>query len=144
VLELAPTPEQGRRLTRAAVRRALVAAGRRRNLQTRVVPVHDALAAPQLAAPGPVQAAYREVVVALVAMLGCLNQQITGLEQQLAARFGAHPDAGIMCSLPGLETVLGARVLGEFGDDRAGMPPPRAARPSPAPRRSPVPRGCAP
>jgi hypothetical protein len=62
VLELAPTPEQGRQLTRAAVRRALVAGGRRRNLQARVVAVHDALAAPQLAAPEPVAAAYREVV----------------------------------------------------------------------------------
>jgi hypothetical protein len=52
VLALAPTPEQGRQLTRAAVRRALVQAGRRRNLQARVVAVHDALATPQLAAPG--------------------------------------------------------------------------------------------
>jgi transposase len=66
VLELAPTPEQGRRLTRAAVRRALVGAGRRRNLRARVVAVHDALAAPQLAAPAPIEAAYREVVGALV------------------------------------------------------------------------------
>jgi hypothetical protein len=62
VLELAPTPEQGRRLTRATVQRALVGAGRRRNLRTRVVAVHDALAAPQLAAPAPIEAAYREVV----------------------------------------------------------------------------------
>src|ERR671913_208161 len=76
VLELAPTPEQGRRLTRVAVRRALIGAGRRRNLQARVVTVHDALAAPQLAAPAPIEAAYREVVAALVAMLRCLNEQI--------------------------------------------------------------------
>jgi transposase len=85
----------------------------------RVVAVHDALAAPQLAANALVVAAYREVVGALVAMLGCLNQQITGLEQQLAGRFAAHPDAVIMRSLPGLGVVLGARVLGEFGDDPA-------------------------
>jgi hypothetical protein len=57
VLGLAPTPERGRKLTRAAVRRALVGAGRRRNLQARVVAVHDALVAPQLAAPEPVAAA---------------------------------------------------------------------------------------
>jgi hypothetical protein len=57
VLELAPTPEQGQRLTRAAIRAALVGAGRRRNLQARVVPVHDALAAPQLAASEVVEAA---------------------------------------------------------------------------------------
>ena len=28
-----------------------------------------------------------------------------------------HPDAEIYLSLPGLATVLGARVLAEFGDD---------------------------
>jgi transposase len=116
VLALAPTPEQGRQLTRAAVRRALVGAGRRRNLQARVVAVHDALAAPQLAAPAPVEAAYREVVGALVAMLRCLNEQVTALEQQLAARLAVHPDAAILRSQPGLGVVLGARVLGEFGD----------------------------
>ena len=117
VLELAPTPEQGRQLTRAAVRRALVAAGRRRNLQARVVAVHDALSAPQLAAPEPVEAAYRHVVDALVAVLRCLNEQVAALELQLGARLAAHPDAAIVRSLPGLGVVLGARVLGEFGDD---------------------------
>jgi transposase len=143
VLELAPTPEQGRWLTRAAVRRALVAAGRRRNLQARVMTVHDALAAPQLAAPAPVAAAYGEVVGALVAMLRCLNQQVAVLEEQLAARFAAHPDAGILRSQPGLGVVLGARVLGEFGDDPHRYATAKAARRSRAPRRSPGPRGCA-
>jgi transposase len=117
VLELAPTPEAGRRLTRAAVRRALVGAGRRRNLQARVVAVHAALAAPQLAASEVVEAAYREVVAALVAMLRCCNAQVAALEQQLTSQFSAHPDAVIVRSQPGLGVVLGARVLGEFGDD---------------------------
>jgi transposase len=101
VLALAPTPDQGRRLTRAAVRRALVGAGRRRNLQARVVAVHDALSASQLA------------------VLCCLNQQVAALERQVAARFAAHRDAAIIRSQPGLGVVLGARVLGEFGDDPA-------------------------
>jgi hypothetical protein len=96
VLELAPTPEQGRRLTRAAIRAALVGAGRRRNLQARVVAVHDALAAPQLAAPAPVEAAYREVVGVLVAMLRSCNAQVAALEQQLTGQFSAHPDAAIV------------------------------------------------
>jgi transposase len=117
VLELAPTPDRGRRLSRAAVRRALVDAGRRRNLQARVVAVHDALAAPQLVAPEPVEAAYRHVIGGLVAVLGCLNEQVAALEEQLAARFAAHRDAAIVRSQPGLGVVLGARVLGEFGDD---------------------------
>ena len=117
MLTAAPTPELGRRLTRAAVRQALVGAGRRRNLQARVVAVHDALAAPQLAAPEPVEAAYRQVVDALVALLGSLSRQVAALEEQLSARFVAHPDAAIVRSLPGLGMVLGARVLAEFGDD---------------------------
>ena len=45
------------------------------------------------------------------------NEQVGALEQQLAARSGAHPDAAIVQSLPGLGVMLGARVLGEFGDD---------------------------
>jgi transposase len=82
-----------------------------------VVAVHDGLAAPQLTAPEPVAAAYREVVVALVGVLRCCNAQVAALEQQLTVRFGMHPDAAILRSLPGLGVVLGARLLGEFGDD---------------------------
>jgi Transposase IS116/IS110/IS902 family len=52
-----------------------------------------------------------------VAMLRCCNQQVASLEQQVTACFAAHPDATILRSLPGLGVVLGARVLGEFGDD---------------------------
>jgi transposase len=117
VLELAPTPAAGRQLTRAAIRRAMVGAGRRRNLQARVVAVHDALAAPQLAASEVVETAYGEVVGALVAMLRCANAQVAALEQQLTTQFSAHPDAAIVRSQPGLGVVLGARLLGEFGDD---------------------------
>jgi hypothetical protein len=37
----------------------------------------------------------------------------------LTIRFSGqtHPDADIYRSLPGLGVILGARVLGEFGDD---------------------------
>jgi transposase len=54
-----------------------------------------------------------------VAVLCCLNDQVASLEQQVAARFADHQDAAIIRSLPGLGVVLGARVLGEFGDDPA-------------------------
>ena len=46
-----------------------------------------------------------------------LNRQITELETTLAEHFEIHPDADIYLSLPGLGVMLGARVLGEFGDD---------------------------
>jgi transposase len=50
------------------------------------------------------------------AVIAEMNTQITVLEQQLAADFESHPDAVVARSLPGLGTILGARVLGEFGD----------------------------
>jgi hypothetical protein len=56
-------------------------------------------------------------VKALVAVIGELNVQVAELEATLADRFEQHPDAKVIRSLPGLGMVLGARVLGEFGDD---------------------------
>ena len=45
-----------------------------------------------------------------------MTAQIAAPGRQLARDFEAHPDAEVVRSLPGLGTVLGARVLGEFGD----------------------------
>jgi len=56
-------------------------------------------------------------VTALVAVIAELQAQIGRLETGLADRFEQHPDAKIIRSLPGLGMTLGARVLGEFGDD---------------------------
>ena len=39
------------------------------------------------------------------------------MEQQVTACFRRHPDAAIYLSQPGLGEILGARELGEFGDD---------------------------
>jgi hypothetical protein len=64
-----------------------------------------------------VEAAYNEVVGALAAMLRGCNAQVAALEQVLTSQFSAHRDAAIVRSQPGLGVVLGARVLGEFGDD---------------------------
>ncbi|HWM95634.1 MAG TPA: IS110 family transposase, partial [Streptosporangiaceae bacterium] len=50
-------------------------------------------------------------------MITVLNEQVKALESQVKADFGRHPDAEIYLSQPGLGYVLGARVLGEFGDD---------------------------
>ncbi len=50
-------------------------------------------------------------------MITTLNEQVKVLEEQVRAHFGRHPDAEIYQSQPGIGPVLGARVLGEFGDD---------------------------
>jgi Transposase IS116/IS110/IS902 family len=64
-----------------------------------------------------VAAAYGQVVAAAVAVIASLSEQITSLEAALTSTFGAHRDAGIVRSQPGLGVVLAARVLAEFGDD---------------------------
>ena len=71
----------------------------------------------QLAAPTAVTAAFAATTRAAVGIIVELNRQITDLEAELATHFEAHPDADIYRSLPGLGVILGARVLGEFGDD---------------------------
>ena len=52
-----------------------------------------------------------------MAVLAEMGAQITRLAEELASGFEAHPDAEVVLSLPGLGTILGARVLGEFGDE---------------------------
>ena len=39
------------------------------------------------------------------------------MEQQVTTCFRGHPDAAIYLSQPGTAEILGARQLGEFGDD---------------------------
>src|SRR6185437_8709536 len=62
-------------------------------------------------------AAFAATTRATVGIIAELNRQIAELETALAEHFETHPDADIYRSLPGLGVVLGARVLGEFGDD---------------------------
>jgi transposase len=117
VLGRAPTPAEGARLSLAKIRSALKAAGRQRNLDARTLQIHDLLRSEQLTTPAAVSAAFGATTRAAVAIIIELNHQISDLEAELATHFEAHPDADIYRSLPGLGVVLGARVLGEFGDD---------------------------
>jgi transposase len=61
--------------------------------------------------------AYGITTSATVAVIVQLNASLGELEAALSEHFEQHPDAKIIHSLPGMGTVLGARVLGEFGDD---------------------------
>ena len=122
MLTLAPTRELGRQLSRAKLAAALRRGGRQRNLQARAVGIQAALRSSQLAAPQAISHAYGIVAQASIALLASLNQQIATMEAALGEGFNTHPDAKTICSLPGLGMVLGARVLGEFGDDQTRFP----------------------
>jgi transposase len=117
ILGRAPTPADAGRLSLSKIRSALKVAGRQRNLDTRALQIQEMLRSEQLAAPAAVTAAFGATTRAAVGIIAELNRQIADLEAELATHFEAHPDADIYRSLPGLGVVLGARVLGEFGDD---------------------------
>lgn len=117
VLGRAPTPEQGQRLSLPELQSALKRGGRQRYIAARAREIKAALRSEQLAAPASVAAAFGATTRAAVGIITELNRQIAELETTLAAHFETHPDADIYLSLPGLGLVLGARVLGEFGDD---------------------------
>ena len=118
ILSIAPTPELGRALSRSKIAAALRRGGRQRNVDAHAERIQAALRSEQLAAPARISDAYGVVVRSTVAVIGSLNREIGVLEEALGEGFDEHPDAKIIRSLPGLGTILGARVLGEFGDDR--------------------------
>src|ERR1700756_3658031 len=117
VLGRAPTPAEAARLSLSKIRSALKHAGRQRNIDVRAQEIAAVLRTEQLAAPAPLTAAFAASTRAAVGIISELNHQINELETELATHFETHPDADISLSLPGLGVILGARVLGEFGDD---------------------------
>jgi len=116
ILRAAPEPALGAALSRAQITAALRRAGRSRRLGERGAAIQAALRAAQPQPPAVIAAAMGASARALAAVIAEMNTQIAALEKELAAGFEAHPDAEVVRSLPGLGTILGARVLGESGD----------------------------
>jgi transposase len=115
LLGKAPDPARAARLTRAQVSAALKRA-RRRNIPDKATAILAALRSGQLGQPAAVTAAYAAAVRSLIAVITVLDEQVKTLQGQVEADFGRHPDAEIYRSQPGMGAILGARVLGEFGD----------------------------
>jgi transposase len=116
LLAMAPDPARARQLTWIQVEDALRRA-RRRHVKARADAIIAALRGEYLAQPAALTAAYAVTVRSLTAVITVLNEQVKELEGQVGAHFGQHPDAEIYLSQPGIGPVLGARVLGESGDD---------------------------
>jgi hypothetical protein len=116
LLGAAPDPERAARLSRSRIAGALKRA-RRRDVDAKAERIQAVLRAEQLTQPPQLVAGYAAGVRATVAVIAVFNAEIATLAGQVEAHFGQHPDAEIYRSQPGLGEVLGARVLGEFGDD---------------------------
>ena len=117
VLKVAPTPTLGAGLSRSKIAAALRRGGRQRRVDQRAEEIQAALRAPQLQGSALVATAMGSSVSATVAVIATMNAQVAELAQELDAHFEQHPDAEVVRSLPGLGTILSARVLGEFGDE---------------------------
>lgn len=117
VLTVAPTPTQGRALSIKRIEAVLRKAGRQRNIPATAQRIHDALHSEQLPPREGLEHAYGASALAIVHVIAAMNVQITELQGEVEAVFRCHPDAEILTSLPGMGLILGARVLGEFGDD---------------------------
>ncbi len=116
LLGKAPDPARARRLTRAQVAATLKRA-RRRDIAGKTDAILAALRGEHLGQPAALTAAYAATARSLIAVITTLNEQVKALEEQVRDHFGRHPDAEIYRSQPGMGAILGARVLGEFGDD---------------------------
>src|SRR5258708_6752687 len=117
VSAISSAAHSGRSVSQAKLISALRKAGRERNLEARAVELQSILRQPHLEQPATLVAAYAVIVKSSVQMIRELNAQTTALEAELTKSFELHPDAELYLSLPGLGFVLGARVIGEFGDD---------------------------
>ena len=117
VLTKAATPAAGAGLTLGQIQAALKRGGRRRNIDRLAGEIQTALRTAQLASPAAVADAFAATTRAAVAIIAELNRQIVQLEATMTTSFEQHPDSDIYHSLPGFGVVLGARALGEFGDD---------------------------
>jgi len=116
LLSAAPDPQAAARLSRKRIERALTRAARRDRV-AKAERIQQQLRAEYLAQPDQLAAAYAATIGATAALIATLNAQIEVLQGQVGAYFGRHPDVEIYRSQPGLGDLLGARVLGEYGDD---------------------------
>ncbi len=117
VLERAPTPQRGRALSLTTIAAALRRGGRKRSVEQRAKEIRDGLRSEQLMPSTVLADAYGAVVSSAVAVVAEMNRQLERLETEMESSLKCHPDAEIIRSQPGLGVILGARVLGEFGDD---------------------------
>jgi hypothetical protein len=115
LLGKAPDPVSAAKLNRSQIRAALTHA-RRRDIDTKTTRVQAALRSQQLGRDAVVADAFAATTRSIVAVLGVLNEQVNILQGQAEEQFGRHRDAEIILSQPGMGTILGARVLAEFGD----------------------------
>ena len=117
IVAFAELPSGG--LAPARLRRLLITAGRRRELDRDVDRLRAVFADTYLHQPPMVENAMGIQLSALLRQFDAACAAVDELAQAAIAHFEQHPDAGVITSFPGLGNLAGARVLAEIGDDRS-------------------------
>ena len=117
ILAAAPTPTLGAHLTPARLRALLARAGRVRGIEAEAERIKLVLRGDYLHQPPLVEAAMGEKTRAMLGQFEASCRAADDLAIAATTSFQQHPDAEIISSLPGLGPLLGARILGEIGDD---------------------------
>ncbi len=115
MLAAAPTPTTAAQLSEAQLRE-LMRSARYNTPRGQPAKLRAIFTAPQLHQPPAIEAAMGQAVRTIVQTLAATLAAIRELEKALNEQFDQHPDAQILRSMPGLGVILGARVLGEFGE----------------------------
>lgn len=118
ILAVAPTPALAAKLQMWKLTAMLRRAGRRRGIETdaeRIQQLFRQEAPRQLTL---VEDAMGKQALALL-QLDAACEAVDDLARATEEAFRAHPDAAIMLSFPGIGPQVGARILGEIGDDRS-------------------------
>jgi transposase len=117
-LQVFPTPQAVLAASQAQLTSALKQAGHPQAERV-AAKVFEAVHRPQLTADPITTRTKSRLMLALVAQLLPLLDQIAAYDEELAALFLTHADNPIFASLPGAGKRLAPRLLAEWGDDRA-------------------------
>jgi transposase len=80
--------------------------------------IFEAVHRPQLGADAVTIKTKSRLMLALVAQLLPLREQIAAYDKEISALFLTHADSALFASLPGAGKRLAPRLLAEWGDDR--------------------------
>jgi transposase len=120
-LETFPTPADFQRTSLAHLT-ALLKAGHYPKAEAKAQQLHELAQAPQLPAHPAVISTKSRYMLALLAQLRLVMQQVADYDTEIGRVFAAHADHGTFASLPGAGPRLAPRLLAEWGEDRLRYP----------------------
>lgn len=121
-LETFPTPNDFQRATLAQLTALLKAGHYPVKADVKARQLHERAQEPQLQAHPVVAQAKARYMLALVAQVRLVMQQVAAYDSEITQLFATHADQQVFASLPGAGPRLAPRLLAEWGEDRLRYP----------------------